>query len=140
MNDGFRLDRFLKAQEDAYPRALEEIRSGGKHSHWMWYIFPQLKALGRSDTAKYYGIRDLEEAKEYWSHPVLSARLVEISQALLEQSGTAWEIMGNPDDLKLRSSMTLFYQVSGHPVFRQVIDRFYGGEFDSHTLRLLKGD
>ena len=134
------IHRFLKAQEDAYPRALEEIRSGGKRSHWMWYIFPQLKALGHSSMAQYYGILDLEEAKEYWSHPVLSARLVEISQALLEQSGTAWEIMGSPDDLKLLSSMTLFYQVSGHPVFKQVIDRFYDGEFDSYTVQLLKGN
>ena len=131
--------RFLKAQEESYPIALREIQSGRKRSHWMWYIFPQLACLGRSETARYYGIRDEAEAREYWADPVLSARLLEISSALLEQTGTAWEIMRDPDDLKLRSSMTLFLAVSGHPVFRQVLDRFYHGEPDPYTLRFLNG-
>ena len=124
MEEIFTLDRFLKAQAEAYPRALSELRTGRKRSHWMWYLFPQLKGLGHSDMAEYYGIQDLAEAKAYWAHPVLSARLLELSQVLLEQKGTAREILGSPDDLKLRSSMTLFYRVSGHPVFDRVIRRF----------------
>ena len=133
----YELQRFLKAQEEDYPRALEEIRSGRKLGHWMWYIFPQLAVLGRSETARYYGIRDEAEALAYWQDPVLSGRLVEISRALLEQTGTAWEILGSPDDLKLCSCMTLFYRITGEPVFRQVLERFYRGEEDALTCRFL---
>ena len=103
------LSRFLKAQEGDYERALGEIRSGRKRSHWMWYIFPQIQGLGFSSTAQYYAIRDLQEAKDYLAHPVLGTRLKEISSALLDLEGlSASEIFGYPDDLKLRSSMTLF--------------------------------
>ena len=103
------LSRFLKAQERDYAQALREIQSGRKRSHWMWYIFPQIQGLGFSSTAQFYAIENLQEAKDYLAHPVLGARLKEISSALLQLDGlTASEIFGYPDDLKLRSSMTLF--------------------------------
>lgn len=133
-----RLDRFLSAQERSYDAALSEIRSGRKRSHWMWYVFPQIAGLGFSSTAQYYAISDIQEAKDYISHPVLGTRLIEISNALLKlESSDATAVMGYPDDLKLRSSMTLFAQVSGDPVFRAVLDKFYGGSTDSRTLRIL---
>ena len=131
------LQRFLKAQEPTYQTALEEIRSGRKRSHWMWYIFPQLACLGRSETARYYGIAGRDEALAYWGNPVLRQRLAEISQALLEQSGTAYEIFGSPDHLKLCSCMTLFSLTTGEPVFRQVLERFYQGKYDPLTVRFL---
>lgn len=133
-----RLDRFLTAQEHSYDTALREIKSGRKRSHWMWYIFPQIAGLGMSSTAQYYSIADIEEAREYIAHPVLGARLIEISRALLTLgSSDATAVMGYPDDLKLRSSMTLFAQVSGDPVFSAVIDKFYGGSPDTRTMRIL---
>src|SRR5690606_7849927 len=102
------------AQNHVYQRALEEIRKGKKISHWMWYIFPQVEGLGHSDTAKYYAISDLDEAAEYLKHPVLSKHLIEIATALMTVNNrTALEIFGTPDDLKLRSSMTLFAEVEG---------------------------
>ena len=122
------LDRFLVAQEHSYDTALREIRSGHKRSHWMWYIFPQIAGLGMSYTAQLYAIKDIEEARQYIAHPVLGARLIEISNALL---------MGYPDDLKLRSCMTLFAQVSDDPVFDAVLAKFYGGRADARTLELL---
>lgn len=132
------LDRFLVAQENSYDNALREIRAGRKRSHWMWYIFPQLAGLGMSYTAQLYAIKDLDEAREYISHPLLGARLVEISVALLElESSDATAVMGYPDDLKLRSCMTLFQLVSDSPVFGQVLDKFYGGAKDTRTLSLL---
>lgn len=133
-----RLDRFLSAQERSYDTALSEIKSGRKRSHWMWYIFPQIAGLGMSSTAQYYSIADIDEAREYISHPVLGARLLEISRALLSlDSSDATAVMGYPDNLKLRSSMTLFAQVSEDPVFGAVIDKFYGGSPDTRTLRIL---
>lgn len=133
-----RLDRFLTAQERSYDTALSEIKSGRKRSHWMWYIFPQIAGLGMSSTAQYYSIADIEEAREYIAHPVLGARLIEISRALLTLgSSDATAVMGYPDDLKLRSSMTLFAQVSEDPVFNAVIDKFYGGRPDTRTLHIL---
>ncbi len=133
-----RLDRFLTAQERSYDTALREIKNGRKRSHWMWYIFPQIAGLGMSSTAQYYSIADIEEAKEYIAHPVLGARLFEISRALLTLDGSdATAVMGYPDDLKLRSSMTLFAQVSEDPVFNAVIDKFYGGRPDTRTLHIL---
>lgn len=132
------LDRFLVAQENSYDNALREIRAGRKRSHWMWYIFPQLAGLGMSYTAQLYAIKDLDEAREYISHPLLGARLVEISGALLElESSDATAVMGYPDDLKLRSCMTLFQLVSDSPVFGRVLDKFYGGAKDTRTLSLL---
>ena len=136
------MKRFLEAQERDYEQALREIRAGRKRSHWIWYIFPQLKELGYSDTAKFYGIRDLEEAKAYLAEPVLRERLIRISEALLALPGSdPGAVMGYPDDLKLRSSMTLFMAAEPDcPVFRQVLEKFYRGEPDPKTLKLLGMD
>ena len=138
------LSRFLKAQERDYARALSEIRSGRKRSHWMWYIFPQLKGLGYSSTSQYYGIRNLEEAKAYLQHPVLGPRLVEISEALLTlDTDDAGAVMGYPDNLKLHSCMTLFelaaYDLASPeaPVFSRVLEKFFAGHQDRRTRELL---
>lgn len=132
------LDRFLIAQEHSYDTALREIRAGRKRSHWMWYIFPQIAGLGMSYTAQLYSIADIDEARQYFEHPVLGERLIEISRALLTlASSDATAVMGYPDDLKLRSCMTLFAQVSDDPVFKAVLDKFYGGRADTRTLELL---
>ena len=133
------LERFVSAQKYDYETALKEIQSGRKRSHWMWYIFPQLRGLGRSDTAYYYGISGAEEAKAYLEHPVLGPRLVEISEALLDlEDRDAARIFGFPDDLKLRSCMTLFSAVSEEgSVFQQVLDAYYRGERDERTMQLL---
>ncbi len=132
------LERFLVAQEYSYDTALREIRAGRKRSHWMWYIFPQIAGLGMSYTAQLYAIADINEARQYIEHPVLGARLIEISRALLTlESSDAAAVMGYPDDLKLRSCMTLFAQVSDDPVFPAVLDKFYGGRADTRTLSIL---
>ncbi len=130
--------RFLKAQEHDYERALGEIRAGRKRSHWMWYIFPQIQGLGFSSTAQYYAICDLQEAKDYLAHPVLGARLKEISSALLDLEGlSASEIFGYPDDLKLRSCMTLFRMADlNEPIFLEVLEKYYDGKPDSRTVEL----
>lgn len=135
------LNRFIDAQEGDYSRALAEIRQGRKQSHWVWYIVPQLAGLGHSDMARFYAIRNLEEASDYLAHLVLGGRLIEISNALLGiENKTASQIMGSPDDLKLRSSMTLFSQVdNANPVFQAVLDKFFSGEADPKTLALLNG-
>ena len=134
------LERFYKAQEYDYEKALSEIRNGRKESHWMWYIFPQIAGLGRSTTAEYYAIKSKEEAKGYIEDPVLGKRLIEISQALLQVSSADAEmVMGWPDNLKLRSCMTLFAEVAPEqPVFRNVLEKFYDGEMDGKTLDILK--
>ncbi len=134
------LSRFLRAQKNDYETALAEIRAGRKRSHWIWYIFPQLKGLGFSSMADYYGIDGIGEAKAYMEDPVLSARLIEISEALLTlRSSDPGAVMGYPDDLKLRSSMTLFHAAAPEvPVFPQVLEKFFGGRGDEITLRLLK--
>lgn len=123
------LDRFIKAQETSYATALAEIRNGRKQSHWMWYIFPQLKGLGFSETSRYYGIDGPGEARAYLDHPVLGPRLIEISEALLETGETdARLVFGTPDDLKLRSCMSLFSSLQPtHAVFEKVLERFFGG-------------
>lgn len=138
------LTRFIDAQVGDYEQALAEIKQGRKRSHWMWYIFPQLNGLGFSDMARVYGIRDRAEAAAYLAHPVLGPRLVEISQALLTIEGaSASQVMGSPDDLKLRSSMTLFNAVDGADpiqggqVFQAVLDKFFGGKPDAKTLTML---
>lgn len=132
--------RFLDAQNHVYRCALEEIKKGKKISHWMWFIFPQIAGLGHSDTAKYYAINNLDEAAEYLNHPVLSKHLIEIATALLVVNNkTALEIFGRPDDLKLRSSMTLFAEVEGvDSVFQKVLDKYFDGQPDTRTLELLK--
>lgn len=134
------LSRFKKAQEQDYAEALREIQKGHKQSHWIWYIFPQIAGLGRSGTAEYYAIRDLGEAKAYLADDTLRAHLLEISNALLTlESNDAEEVMGWPDNLKLRSSMTLFHEADPEEeVFQQVLDKFYGGVSDQRTLQILK--
>lgn len=133
------LDRFLDAQRGDYAAALAEVRRGRKTSHWMWYIFPQIAGLGQSSTARYYSIRDLEEAREYYAHPVLGQRLREISGALLDLRGSdPVAVFGGIDSMKLKSSMTLFAVAApDDPLFRQVLDKYYGGEQDALTLRIL---
>lgn len=134
------LNRFLTAQERDYETALAEIKGGRKRSHWMWYIFPQIAGLGFSETSKFYAIKDRAEAEAYLQHPVLGKRLIEISNALLElEDNHATRIFGSPDDLKLKSSMTLFAALPDtDPVFGQVLAKFYNGIHDWETLRLLE--
>lgn len=136
----YNLQRFLSAQENTYETALEEIRSGKKKSHWMWFIFPQLADLGQSPIAKFYGIYCLEEAKEYMQNDVLRKRLIEISEALLALPGKdAEKIMGYPDNLKLRSCMTLFLIADPDiGVFQQVLDKFFCGIPDEKTVEILR--
>ncbi len=131
------LDRFYSAQEKSYATALSEVKNGRKRSHWMWYIFPQIQGLGFSSISQYYSIRDLEEAEAYLNDPVLGERLKEISQALLDlDTSDPYEVFGSPDDMKLRSSMTLFAILpDADPVFQKVLDKFYGGKKDKLTLR-----
>ena len=133
------LKRFTDAQERVYPTALAEIQNGRKRSHWMWFIFPQIQGLGFSETAQYYAISDLPEAAAYLQHPVLGSRLTEISTALLALGGSnANSIFGSPDDLKLKSSMTLFAALPGaDPVFQSVLDKFYRGTKDARTLQII---
>ena len=133
------LDRFIKAQENDYETALNEIENGHKQSHWIWYIFPQLQGLGFSSMSQFYGIKDEEEAIDYMNHPVLRERLLEISQAVLSlDCNDPVRVMGYPDNLKLQSSMTLFSIVSKEPVFQKVLDKFYDGQEDQSTLEKLK--
>ncbi len=135
------LERFIEAQERSYAVALAEIKSGRKRSHWMWYVFPQIKGLGHSSTAQFYAIQGRAEAEAYMSHPVLSKRLLEISEELLKlDSNNAGEIFGYPDNMKLKSSMTLFYLISNSDVFKRVLDKFFNGEIDERTVELLKGN
>jgi len=139
MSDSYRLDRFLEAQAADYDTALAEIRSGRKRSHWMWYVFPQIAGLGVSETSQYFAIRNLAEAKAYLAHPILGPRLIECADALLALDGrTAREIFGSPDDLKLRSSATLFAHVSpARSAFQRVLEKYFDGASDERTLRLL---
>ena len=133
------IDRFIKAQENSYNHALEEIKNGRKRSHWIWYIFPQFKGLGSSEISKYYAIRSRNEAKEYIKHPVLGSRLIEISNELLKlNTNNADDVMSWPDNMKLKSSMTLFALVSDNDIFRRVLDKFFDGEMDEFTVQNLK--
>ncbi|MBC3540296.1 DUF1810 domain-containing protein [Rufibacter sediminis] len=134
------LQRFLSAQERDYEVALAEIRRGRKQSHWMWYIFPQMQGLGFSETSRFYGIKDLPEAEAYLQHPVLGSRLVEICEVLLKLEGKdAHRIFGSPDDLKLKSSMTLFSALpAAPPVFKEVLEKFFHGKPDEKTVQILR--
>lgn len=133
------VERFIEAQKNSYDTALREIQTGRKRSHWIWYIFPQIQGLGFSATARYYAIKDREEAEAYMAHPVLRQRLIEISEALLGlESEDARDVMGYPDDLKLKSSMTLFAEISEEPVFSSVLDKFFQGEVDERTIQILE--
>lgn len=140
-DDPYDLNRFVSAQEGTYDRAMEELRNGQKRSHWMWFIFPQIDGLGSSSTARLYAIKSMEEARQYLDHPVLGPRLMECAEAVLAIEGrSASEIFGYPDDLKLKSSMTLFAQVAQpHSVFSRVLEKYYRGEQDARTLDLLDG-
>lgn len=133
------LNRFLQAQSYQYETALKEIQNGRKQSHWMWYIFPQLRGLGQSSMAWEYGITDLEEAKEYLAHPILGVRLLEICNAAFNtSSNNAVEVFGFPDNLKLKSSMTLFEAAAPQQaIFGQILMKFFNGERDSATLGIL---
>ena len=133
----FSLDRFRSAHASYYETALQEIKAGRKQSHWMWYIFPQIHGLGHSTMAMYYEIQSKTETVEYWNDPVLRSHMEEICQELLKLEGSIDWIMGYPDNLKLRSCMTLFWLVTGEQLFKDVLDKFYGGELDEYTVQKL---
>ena len=135
------LNRFIEAQETTYVQALSEIKSGRKQCHWMWFIFPQYKGLGNSSTSIYYSIKDKDEAKCYLNHPVLGFRLKEITTELLHLfENDAYRIFGTPDDLKLKSCMTLFAEIdnSDDRIFLKVLQKYFEGEYDFRTLVLMK--
>lgn len=139
MEDNYNLKRFIDAQELDYDIALLEIKSGRKRSHWIWYIFPQLVELGYSSTAKYYGIKNIDEAKAYLNNITLKKHLLEISEELYKLDGNISNIMGYPDDLKLKSSMTLFSIADpNNDIYKKILDKFYNGEVDQVTVDLLK--
>lgn len=145
-SDPYSLQRFLGAQESFYAQALKEIRKGRKTSHWIWFIFPQVRGLGHSVMSDQYAINSLDEARAYLNNPILKSRLVEISKALLQHSKgglfskpkTAEQILGYTDALKVRSCMTLFDLIEPNTIFAQVLDAFYNGERDDLTLQILK--
>ena len=138
MSDENNLQRFITAQETSYDTALAEIKKGRKQSHWMWYIFPQIQGLGFSETSKFYAIKDINEAKEFLMHPVLGERLIRICNELLNlEENNANKIFGSPDDLKLRSSMSLFSFLNINPVFDLVLQKFFGGTKDIKTLETI---
>lgn len=134
------LQRFLTAQSGTYEKALAEIKNGRKQSHWMWFIFPQLHGLGKSEASRYYGIKGLEEAEAYLQHGVLGHRLMAVCKALLTQPNrNPHEVFGSPDDMKLKSSITLFSLVDDtEPCFKKVLDEFFEGQLDKATLELLR--
>jgi uncharacterized protein (DUF1810 family) len=130
------LQGFVDAQERVIARVREELKAGEKKSHWMWFIFPQIAGLGHSETARRYAIGSLEEARAYAAHPVLGPRLRECVKLVLAAKGkNASEIFGFPDDLKFRSSLTLFARATGDPLFRQALEKYYGGEEDPETVK-----
>jgi uncharacterized protein (DUF1810 family) len=139
-DDNYDLNRFTSAQHEVYSRVLEELKSGMKRTHWMWFIFPQIHGLGQSTTAVYYAIKSMEEAREYLRHPLLGSRLLECAEAVLAIEGrSASQIFGYPDDLKLKSSMTLFASVAdSSPLFVRVLDKYFQGERDARTLQILE--
>lgn len=139
MSDTFDLERFVTAQERDYPRALAELRAGRKRSHWMWYVFPQMRGLGASPMSERYGIGSLAEASAYLAHPILGPRLRECAEVVLAIEGaSARDIFGDPDDLKLRSSATLFARASAPgSVFETVLEKYFDGAPDERTVRLL---
>ena len=138
MDDPFDLQRFVTAQEPVYQQVCTELAAGSKRSHWMWFIFPQLKGLGRSATAQHFGIGSRQEAEAYLRHPLLGPRLKQSTEFVLAVEGrSALQVFGAPDDLKFRSCMTLFAQVADEPMFRQALDRYFAGHGDEQTLQLL---
>lgn len=140
MTDTFDLSRFVDAQATAYSTALAELRAGHKRTHWIWFVFPQLKGLGRSTTADHYGLSGLEEARAYLAHPLLGERLREATTAMLvHESQSASVVLGELDAMKFRSCMTLFSRVEpSESLFGAALERFFNGEADARTLELLK--
>ena len=139
-DDSFALSRFISAQERVYDRVLTELRSSQKRSHWMWFIFPQIDGLGHSPTTKLYSIKSMEEARQYLNHSILGTRLLECAEAALATEGrSVSEIFGYPDDLKLKSCMTLFAAVADPgSVFDRVLDKYFHGQRDDRTLQLIE--
>jgi len=140
LDDPFDLERYVRAQASTYEQALAEIRGGRKRSHWMWFVFPQFDGLGASAASKHYAVKTVAEARAYLAHPVLGARLIECADSLLALDGrTAFDVLGSPDDLKLRSSATLFAHVSGDgSVFHRLLAKFFQGRADERTLGLIR--
>ena len=135
--EDYNLDRFIEAHNDDYTRALKEVANGRKLTHWMWYIFPQITGLGMSETARYYEIKSLDEARAYLNNELLKDHIIEISNALLELDKTdPVEVFGDVDALKLKSSMTLFSYVSDDEIFNKVIDKYFNGSKDLTTIRI----
>ena len=138
-SDRFDLNRFLVAQKTIYDRVLRELKNGYKRSHWIWFVFPQLDGLARSSTSQHYAIKSIEETLAYYNHPVLGSRLLECSNMVNRIEGkTISEIFGYPDDLKLKSSMTLFAEVTSDRLFSSVLEKYFLGERDAKTIQLLK--
>lgn len=139
MNSGdpFDLDRFIRAQAGTYAQALAELHGGHKRTHWMWFVFPQVVGLGHSAMSRRFGITGLDEARAYLAHPVLGARLRECSDVVAASSVSAHDLLGSPDDLKLRSCMTLFYAVGGESCFSGVLASKFDGTPCTRTLELL---
>lgn len=139
-DDPYDLRRFTKAQRNTYDRVLTELRNGKKQTHWMWYIFPQIDGLGHSATSKRYAIKSIEEARQYLNHPVLGKRLLECVKVILAIEGRSIsEIFGHPDDMKLKSSMTLFTCIPNSPsVLFRVLDKYFNGNRDVKTLQLFE--
>ena len=136
--DPFDLRRFVDAQDRVYDTVLAELRNGAKRSHWIWFVFPQMRGLGRSATAQHYGIASLGEARAYLAHPVLGPRLVECVRLVLSQDGkSAHDIFGSPDDMKFRSCLTLFAEVATDDIFLRALEKYFGGRQDAATLDLL---
>ncbi|MDO3381626.1 DUF1810 domain-containing protein [Gilvimarinus algae] len=136
----FHLHRFIDAQDEHFPQILAELNAGRKQTHWMWYVFPQLKGLGRSTTANYYAISSQDEARAYWRHAVLGPRLRACTQAVNQHGKrSAQQVFGHPDHLKFHSCMTLFAEISQNdPIVAQALDQFFKGERDKATLDLLE--
>lgn len=141
MNDPYRLSRFIEAQEPVYETVLRELEHGRKESHWMWFIFPQIAGLGHSPTAQRFAISSLDEARAYLAHPLLGSRLIQCTRTInAVHNRTAHQIFGSPDDMKLRSSMTLFLEAANDPEpFKAAIDRYFDGKADPLTLDILGG-
>lgn len=138
-SDPYDLERFVRAQATDYDQALAELREGRKRSHWMWYIFPQIEGLGLSPMSRQYAIKSAAEARAYLDHPVLGPRLNECATVVYNIAGrSAFEILGAPDDMKLRSSATLFASVSGGGIFEQLIQKYFAGQHDEKTLKRLR--
>lgn len=139
MND-YNLERFIDAHNKFYDVAYSELKNGKKQSHWMWFIFPQIKGLGKSSTSEFYGIQNLCEAKAYINHPILGNNMMKLCESLLSlESNNPTEIFGRPDDMKLKSSMTLFsLAADDNEIFLKVLEKFYNGKLDNRTIRLVE--